>query len=104
MLRRRGILFSESEIHVDHQSAFRIEAGIQTACLQGSVQEQASTKEKHERERNLRHDENVTRSEEAAETAGMGRLAHLLFQVADQIEPRRFEGRPEAEEESREQA
>ena len=46
----------------------------------------------------------MTRREETAEASDTRRLAHLLFQVVDQIGFRRFQRRAEAEEHRCEQA
>jgi hypothetical protein len=52
-------------------------------------------------ESDLRHDRNVARRKEAAETSDTRRLAYLFFEVFDQIGLSRFERRTQAKEQRR---
>jgi hypothetical protein len=82
------LFVSQGEIHFGRNLAAAIEARVQGAGFQGSPEEEASGEKQSEGERDLRHDQEMTRSKETVEPSDMGRFADLLLEIIHQIGPR----------------
>ena len=83
---------------------WRSKPGFKCTRLERTAKEQPGTEKQGERERDLRHDKEMTRRKEAIKPSDVRRFADLLFQVIHQIGPRRFQGRSEAEEQRGDEA
>ena len=95
-----GVFFTRLKSNSVMISPAALKPGLSPAALRAPRKNNPAAKSSMS-ESDLRHDRNVARRKEAAETSDTRRLAYLFFEVFDQIGLSRFERRTQAKEQRR---